>query len=207
MDKSTVNGAFSYGKAKTLLDSPLSPDGPSLMDTLKTSGIINPTQEAAIAKHLKAGMDQEAAKVTGVKIQNFGQEPKMLGRYVAKIIGVKLASHLGMMGGGAGPSLQIANMVSNAAEKLFANMPADQAEKFMAQALAAKDTAALQAVLERVTSYNIARQKGTSAATKALVLSRAAIPRDQSKVERTGNSYMRPAGLLVPQQPSSGLLQ
>jgi hypothetical protein len=210
MEKSAAGNAFSYGKTRSLLDAPLSPGGPSLMETLERTGVVNATQKAAIQKHVDAGMLNEAAKVAGVQVKSFGTDPGMWWRALSRIIGAKAASRV-VPGGGAGEGLQIAQIGANIGEKMFAGMPADRAKQFMAQALAAENPAQLIDILERVGLYNEIRRAGPSGATAAIVLTRAEEARRRQQAEPPPpvdpSQYMRqPGGLLSP-TTRGGLLQ
>lgn len=180
-EASTKNG-LSYTKVNETLNAPLSPNGPSLLKSMKDNGIINATQQAEIIRHVDAGLLNEAAKVAGVEVKEFGSGPGMWARAAARILGAKTAAAVAG-GGGAGPSLQVAQIGAGISEKLAARLPADRAKAMMAEALASNDTATLIDILERagVTAYGSSKFDGPQGQfTKALVLLRTAVPKDKT---------------------------
>lgn len=180
-EASTKNG-LSYTKVNETLNTPLSPNGPSLLKSMRDNGIINATQHAEIIRHVDAGLMSEAAKVAGVEVKEFGSGPGMWARAAARILGAKTAAAVAG-GGGAGPSLQVAQIGASISEKLASRLPADRAKAMMAEALASNDTATLIDILERagVTAYGSSKFDGPQGQfTKALVLLRTAVPKDKT---------------------------
>ena len=180
-EASTKNG-LSYAKVNETLNTPLSPNGPSLLKSMKDNGIINATQQAEIIRHVDAGLMNEAAKVAGVEVKEFGSGPGMWARAAARILGAKTAAAVAG-GGGAGPSLQVAQIGAGISEKLASRLPADRAKTMMAEALASNDTATLIDILERagVAAYGSSKFDGPQGQfTKALVLLRTAVPKDKT---------------------------
>lgn len=180
-EASTKNG-LSYTKVNETLNTPLSPNGPSLLKSMRDNGIINATQHAEIIRHVDAGLMNEAAKVAGVEVKEFGSGPGMWARAAARILGAKTAAAVAG-GGGAGPSLQVAQIGAGISEKLASRLPADRAKTMMAEALASNDTATLIDILERagVTAYGSSKFDGPQGQfTKALVLLRTAVPKDKT---------------------------
>lgn len=180
-EASTKNG-LSYAKVNETLNTPLSPNGPSLLKSMRDNGIINATQHAEIIRHVDAGLMNEAAKVAGVEVKEFGSGPGMWARAAARILGAKTAAAVAG-GGGAGPSLQVAQIGAGISEKLASRLPADRAKAMMAEALASNDTATLIDILERagVTAYGSSKFDGPQGQfTKALVLLRTAVPKDKT---------------------------
>lgn len=184
MDNAQVNGKFSYAKASDSLNSSLSPNGPSLIKSLRDNQILTATQQMQISKFLDQGVLNEANKISPVQVSGFGTEPGMIAKSAARIFGAKLASAANIGGGGAGASLQVAQIGANIAEKSFAKLPADQAKQFMTKALAAETPDELIDILERIsTKVEGGTKKIPSPTTKALVLLRASIPRTRSDTQ------------------------
>ena len=75
MDNSTTAQGFSYGKANVLLNSPMSPNGPTLMKVLEDSGVLNAMHKNQIGKFLDAGMADEAAKQAAVRVGESSKAP------------------------------------------------------------------------------------------------------------------------------------
>jgi len=184
MDNAQVNGKFSYAKAADALTSPLSPNGPSLIKSLRDNQILTATQQAQISKFLDQGVLSETNKLSPIQVNSFGTEPGMIAKAAARIFGAKLASAANIGGGGAGASLQVAQIGANIAEKSFAKLPADQAKQFMTKALASETPDELIDILERIsTKTENKTNKIPSSTTKALVLLRASIPRTRSNAQ------------------------
>lgn len=173
VDQSSTTQGFSYGKANTLLNTPMSPNGPTLTAVLKDSGVLNDMHVGQIKKFLDAGMANEAAKASGVKVADF-KGPGMWQDLLERFIGTRAISFLGLgKGGGAGGSLQMAAAGSKIAREILGKMPGDKAKQFLAEALASDDPAKLQSILERIGAYQAAARPSSNDSTKALVLARA----------------------------------
>lgn len=216
MDQSTTAQGFSYGKANMMLNEPMSPNGPTLTAVLKDTGVLNDLHVAQIKKFLDAGMLDEAAKQASVQVGEF-KGPGMWADAFARILGAKISSHFGLGKGGAGNSLQAAQIGANISKTLLNKLPGDKAKQFLAEALASDDPAKLQMVLERVGAYQAARNPSSNASTKALVLSRALALRNTNPQEpvdpetqrqvmdlitgRSGGRDFRPQGLNITVTP------
>ena len=184
VDQATGPNGLSYGKLAEVLNAPLAPNKPSLLKVMRDENIINASQHAGIQKMIDAGQLNEAAKVAGVAVKDFGTGPGMWGKALARVIGAKTASAVAG-GGGAGPSLQVAQIGANISERLAARLPADKARAMMAEALASEDPAQLISILQRVgtTAYGNSMGGPNSDITKLIVMLRASIPRTQSEPE------------------------
>ena len=182
MDSSTTANGFSYGRAKTLLDSPLAPNGATLSEVLKQSGVLNDMHINQIGKFLDAGMANEAAKQSGVAVGEF-KGPGMWQDAFARILGARIGSWLHLGRGGAGNSLQAAQISANIAKTVLNKLPGDKAKMFLAEALASDSPEKLQMVLERVGAYQARLNPSSNASTKALVLARAFATRNTNPQE------------------------
>jgi hypothetical protein len=173
IDNSTTANGFSYGKANTLLNTPMSPNGPTLTQVLKEGGVLNDMHFNQIKKFMDAGMADEAAKAMKVAVSEF-KGPGMWHDLAERYLGTRVIAALGLgKGGGAGGSLQMAAAGSKIAKNLLSKMPADKAKAFLGEALAADDPTKLQMILERVGQAQMARGPSSNVSTKALVLARA----------------------------------
>lgn len=182
-EASTKNG-LSYGKVDSILNAPMSPNGPSLLKSMRDNGVINATQQYEIAKHIEAGKLAEAAKVAGVEIKEFGSGPGMWGRALSRVVGAKVGSQVSAAMGGGG-SVQVPGIFAGIGEKLSSRLPADRAQAMMAEALAADNPATLIDILERVgaSAYGSRKFDGPNGEfTKMLVLLRNSVPHDHTEV-------------------------
>ncbi len=183
IDNATTANGFSYGKAHTLLNTPMSADGQTLTQVLKGSGVLNDMHVNQVKKFLDAGMADEAAKAMKVAVSEF-KGPGMWHDLAERYIGTRVIAALGLgKGGGAGGSLQMAAAGSKIAKNILSKMPGDKAKQFLAEALAADDGVKLQMILERVGQAQAARSSSSNASTKALVLSRALALRNTNPQE------------------------
>lgn len=182
IDNSTTAQGFSYGKANTLLNSPMSPNGPTLIQVLKDGGILNDMHVNQIKKFMDAGMLDETAKATGVAVGDF-KGPGMWQDAFARILGARISSWMGLGKGGAGNSLQSAQISANIAKTVLNKLPGDKAKQFLAEALASDNPTKLRDILERVGAYQAARNPSSNASTKALVLARALALRNTNPQE------------------------
>src|SRR6185295_10512552 len=174
----------SFAKANEVLRAPMIPGGPTLLNSMRDNAILTATQHAALTQHLDAGIANEAAKLSGIAVNQFGSEPGMWGKAAARIFGAKLASATGAGSGGAGTSLQAAQLGANLAEKSFARLPADRLKIYMSKVLASDNPADLIDILERASTESIAKTSMRKQTSQAFVLLRAAIPRTQSESDR-----------------------
>ena len=181
-DMATSGTKFSYAKANDILNSPLSPNGPSLLKSLRDNKILTASQQVEVAKYIEQGMLSEANKIKGIKIDSFGTEPGMIAKSAARIVGARLASMSGVGGGGAGNSLQAAALGAKLAEQGFAKLPADQARLALSKALASDNPKDLIDILERVAMSNGMSTKANDPTMKLLVTLRAAIPHQKTEV-------------------------
>ena len=184
VDQATGTNGLSYGKLSQVLNNPLSPNSPSLLQSMRNENVISASQHVAIQKMVEAGQMNEAAKVAGVAVKDFGTGPGMWSRALARVVGAKAGTAVAG-GGGAGPSLQAAQLGASISEKLAARLPADKARVMMADALGADDPAQLIDILQRVgrTAYGNSMGGPSSDITKLIVMLRASIPRTQSEPE------------------------
>ena len=182
LDNATTSQGFSYGKASAALNAPLSPNGPSLMKVMEDTGVINGMHKAQIGKFLDAGMLDETAKQASVQVADF-KGPGMWQDAFARILGARLSSWFGLGKGGAGNSLQSAQISANIAKTILNKLPGDKAKQFLAEALASDNPDKLRDVLERVGAYQAARNPSSNASTKALVLARALALRNTNPQE------------------------
>jgi hypothetical protein len=148
-DSATSGDTYSFAKATQLLHAPLSPNGPSLLKSMRDNGILNATQYARIGQHLDAGLANEVSKVTGLKVGSLGNDPGMWLEAAARVVGAKVATATGAGAGGSGNSLQAAQLGANIAKKMLGSMPKDRMRAFLADAMASDDPATLISILER----------------------------------------------------------
>lgn len=184
MDNARVGGNFSYAKASELLNNPLSPNGPSLLKSLRDNNILNATQQVQIAQFLDKGLASEVTKATGIQVNNFGIEPGVLAEIGARLLSVRASSQLNLGGDTMGGGLQAANMVSGLAKRAISRLPMEKTKAYMAQALAAEDPEQLIGILERLNVDAFGTFKSIPGPSKeALIILRAAIPRAQSDTQ------------------------
>lgn len=182
-DSSMVGDSFSFAKATQRLYAPLSPEGPSLLKSLRDNGIINATQYARIGQHLDAGLANEVSKVTGLKVGSIGNDPGMWLEAAARIVGAKVATASGAGSGGAGNSLQAAQLGANIAKKMLGKLPKDRVKNFIADAMSADDPAVLIEILERSAASALPKGKAIPADTMRLLMALRAsmVPSDQTE--------------------------
>lgn len=184
VDNASGPNGLSYSKLAETLNTPLAPNKPSLLQVMRNENIVSASQHASIQKMVEAGQMNEAAKVAGVAVKDFGAGPGMWSRALARVVGAKAGTAVAG-GGGAGPSLQAAQLGASISEKLAARLPADKARTMMAEALAADDPAQLISILQKVggAAYGNSMGGPNSDITKLIVLLRASIPRTQTEPE------------------------
>lgn len=161
-DSSMVGDTYSFAKATQLLHTPLSPNGPSLLKSMRDNGILNATQYARIGQHLDAGLANEVSKVTGLRVGSIGNDPGMWLEAAARIVGAKVATASGAGAGGSGNSLQAAQLGANIAKRMLAHVPKDRMRTFLADAMASDDPAMLIGILERSAASAVPAGKSLS---------------------------------------------
>lgn len=184
-DAATSAQGLSFQKFNSLLTSPLMRGGPSILQLMQDTGVISTSQRAGIMERLRLGLRHETAPGQAVRIDKVGDEASQYFRWAARIFGVKLASAMGFGGGGAGPSLQIANIAASAAEQRLAKLPIDKARQIISRAMQSDDPAELIDILERIGGVNLGRGTGllsrTQRGDELISLLRPLIPRTESK--------------------------
>lgn len=190
MDGSLARGNLSYGMARQKLVGALYPNGPSLIDLMKKNGIVDAKQAEAIVERLDAAVDHEMAGQKALRIDEVGDEAGKMARWGSRILGAKLASKLGFTHGGAGPSLQVAQIAASAAEQAITRLPLDKARKVLTEALAADDPAALIDILERIQTEGEGGVKSATNVRYVIPLLRSLFPQSKTKSRR-----MTPADL------------
>ena len=157
MDESALKTGMSFRNAQQLLNTPIAPDQPGLLNALQREKIITPTQGDNIRTRIAQGVRHELSPVNAVRVDSVGDEAGQIARWGARILGAKLASRLGATGGGAGPSLQVAQVAASAAEKSLAGMPIDRARHVISEAMQQNDPQKLIDILERIGSVKAKR--------------------------------------------------
>ena len=179
MDRSIAHGNLSYVKAKQKLLSPLYEKGPSLLELMVTNGVIDKKEAQGIADRLNAAIRHEMASAQALRVDEVGDEGSKLARMGSRILGAKLASKLGFTHGGAGPSLQIAQIAAQAAEDIITKLPLDAGRKVLTDAIAADTPEQLIDILERIS--NVGGLKSGGADVRYLIpLLRDLYPRQKS---------------------------
>lgn len=169
-DSAMTGDTYSFAKATQLLHTPLSPNGPSLIKSLRDNGIINATQYVRIGQHLEAGLANEVSQVTGLKVGSIGSDPGMWLEAAARIVGAKIATASGAGAGGSGNSLQAAQLGANIAKKMLGTMPKTQVRAFIADAMSADDPAKLIDILARAAASARADGKALPLETTKLLM-------------------------------------
>lgn len=167
MDDATTSNGISYGKLSASLLDPVSERGMSVLGIMERNKIMTADQRGQIEAFIKRGIERDAADVMGVDVKQFGSVAGMTRRYIPRIIGAKLSSLFS--GGGAGESLQIAQMGANAAENIAVRLPADKVSAVMSQALKADTPQELIEILERAATYSPRGQIAMDPATRELI--------------------------------------
>lgn len=150
MDGSLIRGNVSYDQAKKKILASLYPNGPSLLRIMESNGIIDSKQAGIITARLNAAAQHEVAAQQALRIDEVGDEAGKIARWTARIIGAKLSSKLGFTHGGAGPSLQVAQIAASAAEQALTKLPLDKARRALTDALASDKPDQLIDILERI---------------------------------------------------------
>jgi len=150
-DATSRTSGLSYGKLSDTLTDPISDRGLSILATLERNKIMTAAQRSQIETFVKRGVERELADNTGIEVKQFGGVAGMTRRYIPRIIGAKISTLFS--GGGAGESLQMANMGANAAERIATQLPADKVNAVMAQALKSQSPDELIAILEKAAQF------------------------------------------------------
>ena len=159
-DKAISGGTISFGNVEQVLKTPIAPKGPTLLDAMVSNRVAGQTMADDIASKVSLGVRHETAGQNAIKIESVGDEAGQVARWGARILGAKLASHLGATGGGAGPSLQVAQVAASAAEKALAGMPVDRARKLISLAMQQSDPQKLIDILEKIGTMKAAELSG-----------------------------------------------
>lgn len=194
-DRAVKNGVISYQRMRDELLIPLYPKGPSLLSLMQANGVVTSTQADAITARLGVAMAHENAAKQALRIDTVGDEAGKLARWSARIIGAKLSSKLGFTHGGAGPSLQVAQIAASAAEQAVAKLPLDRARKVLTDALATDNPDQLIDILERISNTDAATK--TSANIGYLIpLLRTLYPHSKTKADwmSPGDTAVAPPG-------------
>lgn len=167
MDDATTSSGISYGKLSASLLDPVSESGLSVLGIMERNKIMTPAQRSQIEAFIKRGVERDAADAMGIDVKQFGSVAGMTRRYIPRIIGAKLSTLFS--GGGAGESLQAAQMGANAAEKIAVRLPADKVSAVMSQALKADTPQELIEILERAAAYTPRGQITIDPATREMI--------------------------------------
>lgn len=189
-----VGNKFTYGAVKDVLNTPLSPEGPTLIDALVRNRVMNANQALAIDAFINRGIASEISRATGIEVKSFGRQADMAGRYIPRIIGAKLSALL--PSGNMGAGLQMANLAANAAERIASSLPADKVNALMAKALASEDPRLLIDILERATTMMTGGARRLEPRTLEIISAlRAMVDRSEYQPERPAGAAFRPEEL------------
>jgi hypothetical protein len=189
-----VGNKFTYGAVKDVLNTPLSAEGPTLIQTLVKNKIMTADQALSVDALVNRGIASEISRATGIEVKSFGQQADMAGRYIPRIIGAKLSAML--PAGNMGAGLQMANLAANAAERMASSLPADKVNAMMAKALASEDPKLLIDILERTALIGGGAARGINAQTREILsVLRAMVDRSSYEAERPAGAAFRPEEL------------
>lgn len=187
MDDAIKGNDVAYGKLSQSLTDAVSNRGESVLQVLQRNKIMTADQRSQVEAFVKRGVERELADTTGLEVKEFGKVAGLAGRYIPRIIGAKLSSLVS--GGGAGESIQIANMGANIGERIASKLPADKVNQMMAQALKSDTPDELISILEYAAAYS------PTGATRALdPFTREAITGLRSMLLSPGYETERPPG-------------
>jgi hypothetical protein len=132
------SAGLDFKELKSILERPLAPNQPSLLQTLRKEGVITTTQEAQLKLLLERGLQFDTRIRSGSDMRT--TEPDSYAfKKLARIAGVKLQSLNPLSSGGAGESLQLANMAASTAERALAKIPAGKVSEVVKAALEDKE--------------------------------------------------------------------
>jgi hypothetical protein len=193
-DATSRTSGLSYGKLSDTLTDPVSDQGLSVLAALERNKIMSAAQRSEIESFVKRGVERELADTTGIEVKQFGGVAGMTRRYIPRIIGAKISTFFS--GGGAGESLQLANMGANAAERIATQLPADKVNAVLSQALKSQSPDELISILERAAQFTpTGSQRAVDPMTReALAALRVALigPGAESERPPGGASAFRP---------------
>jgi hypothetical protein len=149
--QAATKDGVSYETVREILTQPMTPGGRSLLDAMRVHNVVTPDQRRAILDRIALGTRHQNASKTAARIDDVGDEASKELREGTRILGAKLASWLGVTGGGAGPSLQVAQIAANVSERALAKYPIERARKIIQDAMKAEDPQQLISILERIT--------------------------------------------------------
>lgn len=189
-----VGNKFTYGAVKDVLNTPLSAEGPTLIETLVKNRVMNANQALSVDALVNRGIASEISRATGIEVKSFGQQADMSGRYIPRIIGAKLSALL--PSGNMGAGLQMANLAANAAERIASSLPADKVNALMAKALASENPKLLIDILEKAALIGGGAARGINAQTREIISAlRAMVDRSEYQAERPTGAAFRPEEL------------
>ena len=189
-----VGNKFSYGAVKDVLNTPLSPEGPTLLKKMVDNKVMTADQALSIDAIINRGIASEISRATGFEVKEFGQQAGMAGRYLPRIIGAKLSAML--PSGNMGAGLQMANLAANAAERIASSLPADKVNSLMAKALASEDPKLLIDILERSANMMTGGARAIDPRTRETIAAlRAMLDRSSYEPERPRGAAFRPEEL------------
>ena len=189
-----VGNKFSYGAVKDVLNTPLSPEGPTLLKKMVDNKVMTADQALSIDAIINRGIASEISRATGVEVKEFGRQADMAGRYLPRIIGAKLSAML--PAGNMGAGLQMANLAANAAERIASSLPADKVNSLMAKALASEDPKLLIDILERSANMMTGGARAIDPRTRETIAAlRAMLDRSSYEPERPRGAAFRPEEL------------
>lgn len=157
MDEASTSTGISFQNTRQILSTPIAPGQPGLLAWLARNGVFSQAQVDNITEKIAQGVRHETASQSALRVDSVGDEAGKIARWGARILGAKLASRLGATGGGAGPSLQVAQVAASAAESALARMPVDRARRIISEAMQQTDPQKLLEILQRIGSVE-ARQ-------------------------------------------------
>ena len=127
-------GEFNMAKFSEVLNSPVRPGGPSLLDVMQANGVIDRSMRRRVETITKLSENIQQSAIKG-KVLDEGLEDMGYGlAFMAlRLRGAKLASRI--FGGDSGTSLLAASYGSQQVKKLFATMPGGKIQQMMIDAV------------------------------------------------------------------------
>lgn len=181
-DRAAGNGGVSFAAMKEALTKPLVRGGPSILSMMENNGIISAVQRRTISERIDLGSRHEISPGQAVRIDNVGDESGRVARWGARILGAKMASWMGATHGGAGTSLQVANIFASGAEHALARLPTDRARQIISRAMQSEDPSELIDILERISSSSVSLRRGMRH-TELFSLIRPLLPQTESETQ------------------------
>lgn len=155
MQQAQKGGGFSFKAYNDTLTSPMSgAKGPSVLEVMERSGIMNRRDSVLTRRLMKRASDIEEALVTGRNLDQIIGNPDAVTDLVIRIVGSRLGAQ-GAAGAAAGASLVAAGAGSRFMQRLFNKIPNTRVMAIAEEAALNPKLAA--ALLERPTTVRQAR--------------------------------------------------